>query len=363
MSALRVKPQMDPLERERQEIERRRQRCNERAKRLLHAKTRLIGVDTLALSQQVSEKQERERLDLERNLYYDDLNVTHGKMITDQQTIRERERRRKAEELNFFRKEQEKEKRRRDLLDESALRNFQDMDTAFLKFQGEDLDKANRVKAQQMQQQDWLAQQINQLAASELQNRQDEEDYDATQERIRQIQEEQEATARDRKACERARLNEFNRQQGAYKKAERARAAQVTQQLDDMELSSQINSKFLNEGVSARAGTASFKGFSTAQRQRIIDEQQLQQEELRARSLRDQKEERDYAQQQEEIRRAMVKADREREARRQQATLNLAKEREMQAKEKTLRYDYLDNVVYTNPVQESFFDQFGRGCR
>jgi len=119
----------------------------------------------------------------------------------------------------------------------------------------------------------------------------------------------------------------------------------------------------LNEAVLVRGGSSNFKGFSTEQRQHILDEQKAQMDDLRARRNQEQKEEADYATQQEDIRRAMLRADREKAAYRKEQLKNLSAERQGQAQEKTMRYDYLDNVVYTNPPEDTFFGQFGKSCR
>ena len=46
-----------------------------------------------------------------------------------------------------------------------------------------------------------------------------------------------------------------------------------------------------------------------------------------------------------------------------QELADLRRERAQQAKEKTARYNYLDTVVYKNPVDESYFQQWQQGCR
>jgi len=111
MSAFRVRPQEDPLAREQREIQGRRARDEQRKPRYLHAKTRLFGVDTMALDQQVLEKQEKERLDMERELYYDDLNSTFSRALSEQDVIRAQAKRQQQMELNEFRKAQEREKK------------------------------------------------------------------------------------------------------------------------------------------------------------------------------------------------------------------------------------------------------------
>ena len=106
MSAFQVKPKLDPLAREAREIERRRERLNERTRRVLHPKTRLIGIDTQALQQQVTEKQDRERLELERDLFYDANVVQQARSVTEMEAQRQRTARKEREELNFYRKAQ-----------------------------------------------------------------------------------------------------------------------------------------------------------------------------------------------------------------------------------------------------------------
>jgi hypothetical protein len=70
-----------------------------------------------------------------------------------------------------------------------------------------------------------------------------------------------------------------------------------------------------------------------------------------------------YHQMQEDVRRARMIADRQKQVYARQETKNVATTRLQQAKERTLRLDYLDNVVYTNPAQPAYFDQFGTSCR
>jgi len=361
MSAFRVKPATDPLEHERVEIERRRQRYNDRTNRILHAKTRMFGVDTLALDQQVKEKQEKERLEMERDVFYDDVSVLHARSVQEQEAHRQIDERKRNEELNHFRKLQEQEKRRKQYVEESSANQLYDTDTLFLKFQGEDPKHGARVKAQQQQQQDWLAQQIHDLSSKESRDRQEDADYDSYQGQILELKRQQEEeAARVRRKLQEENV-EFNRTLVQKKMSTQSRDEQLNQALDDMELSNQMNSNFLNEGVKGQS--SNFKGFSTSQRQRILDEQHQQMQEHASRRQRVVEESRAYDQQQEDIRRSMVKADRQQQAYKAQALKNVAMERQLQAKEKTMRYDYLDNVVYTGQITEEFFEGFGKSCR
>lgn len=363
MSQFRVRPQIDPLEREQREIAARRARCDERAKRVLHAKTRLLGIDTMALNQQVMEKQERERLEAERTLYYDDLSSTFAHALNVNDSSLRDQKKAQLIELNNFRKAQEKEKRRKELMEKALSQEQLDVDTNFLHFGGEDLNNAMRTRAQKLQQQDWLAQQIEDLQNREQRDRQETASYEAMQSRIVDVQDMQHEQAQAEAARARMANAEFNQMLAAKKRADAAREAQRNQLQDDQELTHTLNSHFLNEANGVYGGASNFKGFTTEQRQRILDEQKEQMDEARGRRIRERQEEAVYAQQQEEMRRAMIRADREREEFKKQQRLNLAAERKTQALEKTMRYDYLDNVVYTNTAQDSFFDQFGKSCR
>lgn len=347
--------------REARQIEDRRARNSQRVPRMLHAKTRLFGIDTLSLDAQVNEKQERERLEEERNLYYDDLNTSFARALNEQDAFRAKNRREQMDELTMFRKAQEKEKKRKDVMEKTAGDELNNVPTNFLKFGGEDANNANRARAQKLQQQDWLAQQIESLQAREQREQQEATDYNRMLENIVEVQGQQQQQADAERARARREIVSYNKQMASYKMAKNARALQANQTADDTEISQALNGKFLNEA--SLGGGSNFKGFSTVQRQRILDEQKAQMDELRAKRALEEEEEREYAQQQEDVRRARLLADRKGAAFKKQQLTNLANDRIKQAKEKTMRYDYLDNVVYTNAADASYFEQFGTSCR
>jgi hypothetical protein len=94
-----------------------------------------------------------------------------------------------------------------------------------------------------------------------------------------------------------------------------------------------------------------------------LDEQKAQMDAKRVVRAQEDDDEAQYHQMQEDVRRARMIADRQKQVYARQEVKNVATTRLQQAKERTLRYDYLDNVVYTNPADESYFDQFGTSCR
>ena len=92
----------------------------------------MVQIDAAGLNAQIEEKQEREQQEKERDRFYgaltgrsfhmrltspraEEQTQRHAQMITDQVLQRERDKRREAQELTFYRKEQDREKRSRDV--------------------------------------------------------------------------------------------------------------------------------------------------------------------------------------------------------------------------------------------------------
>lgn len=358
---------LDPLEKEQREIERRRQREAERVKRVLHAKTRTMGVDTDALATQVAEKQERERFEKQRDLYHDDLAVTHAKTITDQANTYARDKRREAEELAFYRREQARDKRGKEML--ISQRGVDERDTTFLKFHGEDLGYSQRVADQKAQQQAWLAEQLAIRQAEEDQRRADEAAYAATQRSVMDAISAHESQAAESRAQLAREASERNKQLAQEKKAQSRRHHADEHFRNETDMTNTLSSDLMNEAVTGSAYGAhrtlpyAFKGMTVDQRQRILDEQHAQKEALRFKREKEQADEKDHALQQEAIRRSLVMHERERVAADRQSRTTLRDEHKRQAREKNLKDDYLNRVVYTNPVNDDFFGQFGKSSR
>jgi hypothetical protein len=372
MSLYQARPSVDPLERQRIENENRRTRNIERAKRILHPKTRIMGVDTNALAQQVADRQEQERQEAERKMFYDDLTVRHAKVATEAHNQQALARKREHQKLEYFRIQQVKEKRARQQA-EIQRQTQPELDTDFLKFHGEDLEAANRKKLQQSQMKDWLSQQIDNLRLKENREAQEQADYDAMQQRILEMKNNHEAEAQKNRAKELKQISLQNQQIAAEKKAREKAAARLNARHNEQELHNTLSSDLMTETVrsrvmgGARACTDNlpyhFKGFSTSQRQHILDVQQQQINELNAKRERERQEEQAYHDQQESIRRQILLAERRQMQQKRQERASLNQTRSLQAKDAALRRNYLDNVVYQNPVQEDFFGQFGTSCR
>jgi len=294
----------------------------------------------------------------------------HSQMVTDQVIQMERDKRQKATELLYYRKEQEKEKRMGDTAKRShGLAGNPPEDTLFMKFPGEDLYKEQRTKAQQAQQQDWIAQQLAILREKEEREREEAAEYAATQRAILELKRDVELEQTTSKLTRNAETKETNQALAQDKKVRERDARSEEALRAENELNHTLSSALMTEQVPqsalgpGRIVPYAFKGMTTEQRQRILDEQKFQQDDHAARKDAVAQQERDWAAQQEEVRRAMVRAAREKQQIDLQGRLTLKDERHVQRKEQNLRQTHLAKVVYQNPVHPAFFEQFGQGCR
>lgn len=321
------------------------------------------------MNEQVRERQERERLEAERELYHDDLTNHHSKVLSSLEEERKMKERIQKEELNFYRQQQANEKRTREQRAASGWDTMTDQNTPFLAFTGEDREKMLRDKAQKEQQKDWLAQQMQLQMDREARERQDEADYATHQQRILEMKLQNEKEQHAAAVARNRATQEYNQQVAAQKANSRMRYSAQQHHANEAEMNATLGSALLNETVPPsalgdhRAIPYHFKGFSTQQRQDILDAQARQQEALQQKRIQERLEEKDAAAQAEAIRREMLRIDRQKEEYERQRLLALKDERFHQHKQKTLRDQYYNNVVYTNPVREEFFQQFGTSAR
>jgi len=362
MSQYRVKPMMDPLERQARETQRYSQRMEERKPRILHAKTRIIGVDTQSLGQQTRERQERERIELERDMYYDAMSNGHARTLTEMESLRQKQVRQKNVEVNRFREQQEDDRRRNDMIKARIADNYKLEETNFLKFRGEDAGIHNRVKAQQNQQMDWLSHQVSNLQVREDDQRQYEADIARYNSQVHEALCQQEAEAARRRLALAKEGLRYNQQLAIQVAAGKDRERMKEEARSQAEVNATMNGDLLNERVlnSQRDG---FKGFTPEQRSAVLAEQQRQVEALRQKRKDEAAWEKGWQDDAESVRREMVKKDRAKMAAATQRNVQYRKTQEDQAGEKQRVYDYLDNVVYTNPVKESYFQQWGQSAR
>jgi len=356
---------IDPLEREQREIDRRRARLEDRRQRVLNAKQRLIGVDVNGLNEQVAIKQSTEQSNLAMERMYDSMRLAHAGQLTQlayQQSLAQSSERLA---LSFTHQQQAAEKRAREALNQSINQSTPHVDTPFLNFPGEDLLYTQRMKEQQKQQADWAAKQIEEKLAIKAMNQAEKQQYEEQQAYYLELQRQDDM----KRALAIAQTNKelaANNQHMATQKAQEAqRINAIDQSMKHSELVSTFNDRFMVEDSFARDGNRGycFKGLTQQQRQEILDEQRSQQIELANKRQREQEEKRQYDDLQSSFQRTLILNDiakRETEARERAV---LREERERQAREKAARDQYLNAVVYTNPVKPEYFEQFGTSAR
>lgn len=347
------------------QIAARRARNEERTKRILDAKTRQFGVDVGALNHQVREKQGIDEMEARRDNFYDAQSNQFATTLTEAESMRRLEHREAAFRLHDFRDKQAKLKAEKDAAERGGYREVGpgDPNTPFLKFAGEDLEKPYRDQDDKVRQREWLGQQMQMLADKTQYERQEDANYEAEQARINDVRRQNDIDAAIDRRIRNLDQAHYNKHQVALKKSNEESLKKWNEQSNKVEIAATLNSKFLNEGVSDMDGPSNFKGFTTPQRQRILDEQAAQIAQKNAVRNRQLREEREYDAYQEQVESTIAAANQEKRVMEQHARVTVRQDRQTQAQEKTLRYGYLDKVVYQNPVKEEYFQQFGQGCR
>lgn len=359
-----ARARVDPLERERQEIERRRARFEDRRKRILDAKTRTIGVDVNALDAQVKEKQAQKAVEKDQKQYFDQVALSHAKQIELNRQLMAAQEKQRLAELSFYQRRQVAEKRERELSAQQVGNPLSEKSEIFLQFAGEDPNAKQRQKAQQAQQQQWIAQQLLIAQDKEERLRAEAEEFAQYQKTIAAIHKERQQQRQAEEKMQQQDLAMYNQslKQDRDSRLRQSRAADAY--ASEQELAATLNSDFLNERTSAyRNANVHFKGFSSDERQDILNEQMRQQEEAKLLKEREEEDQRAFEEEQERVRVELLRIDRERAAAELQRKLALKAEQAVQHKEHVQREDYLNKVVYKNPVAESYFAQFGTSHR
>ena len=364
MSApFQVRPSTDPLERERREIERRRARLEDRRQRILHAKTRLIGVDTLALQSQVEEKGRQADDERRREADWDSATASHAKQISAlvarQQTNAAIER----YDLSFVQQQQAADKRRRDDEAEASRHRAEEPSQTFLQFAGEDALAKERAVQQKRQQAEWATAQVRELEAREEAERREETEYERYQQRIVQLQRDNEQRRQQNELAQRLQQRHSNASLAQQKKQREQAGRQLEQREEAKELTHTFYSDFLTETVRPDETSYCYKGMSVGQRQAVVDTVWQQMADNADKRAKQRQAEADYDRQQEHYRRQIVLADIARRDDEQRKRLQLSEERKRQSAESSQYQRHLSNVVYQNPVDESYFQQFGTSCR
>ena len=184
--------------------------------------------------------------------------------------------------------------------------------------EGEDLAQGNRVRKQQLQQKDWIDQQIALKSEMERIDKENLEMYEQQEAHLHDLltQSQQEEEAK-RKAMAKAMMDE-NQVLAKQKKDDAKWKAYQNHVSDEYDLEASNQDPFLNEHFNTtsnklgdhRYNPYHFKGLSDADRVQCQNELKLQMQEAEVKKEQEKEEERLYALQAEHLRKLQIKQDR-----------------------------------------------------
>lgn len=359
--------------------------------RLFDPKQRAIGIDKHALDEQVKEKKMIKDLEKAREAYFAQQSLQQDKMAkwSEQEVLKQKKE--SALDQESFRREKQKRELRRewDLNDPHRLRHdlpprLGDDDprctvSGLQKFEGEDIDAADRRMAQAKQLQRWAQQQIQE---SNMRKKLEKEMDALMAERSEAVTHKAWAMERNiekRRTEQAVSCAEFNKRLAAQKEREKLADKHFEQQCNMQEIQNMLDSDFLNEDqrvtVNPRAtagrsaGTNAplykrdnMKGMHASQRADILAEQEAQRLELSAKRAQEKEEQRQIDLQEEQERRMAAALERQRMRERRQDRVNLGSERKAQAAEAQVKRANLDQM-YRNEIDDRFYAFIGSNVR
>jgi hypothetical protein len=352
-------------------IAKKRQFTEERAERLRDARQRHMGIDRVALDEQVKEKQAMRELEKQRDAFYDKQAIQMDRHATLLQAEVDSVRRSRNVEVEGFRQTYQ----RKDMGREWDLNNprrivdslparVSDTDprcgpSSAQAFAGEDLAGAERRRAQMRQLNRWAGEQMEEKAVRKWNEADIDRQYDERAEEIAHrtyLLEQHAAEQRKRMAVTTA---HFNRELAEQKRREEHQRKQrdTSQKLEEMQ--NTVTSGFMVEDVDAPRARADFKGMTPAQLAQVRLQQEAQRVEAANRRLAEAEDERRRDAQAAMDTRMALQLDRQRDRERRAGRQQLANEHLAQAEQARATKAHLDGV-YRNAIGEEFFAPLGR---
>ena len=354
-----------------------------RLKRIKDPKSRIMGIDTEALAAQVAEKQAAAAADKALRMEYDTQRLQQDAQLAYLEQERLRAERTKAQFIDQFRAtEQGKEKSREyDLNDPLSKKKdlpgrIGDEDSrmsvsGLQKFHGEDLAYAQRIKVQQEELREWS----NELAlkkAEKLAAEKARDDAHANRAlEIDQMKLDLEATARMARTAANVAVAEYQLAQAAAKREREAATQKAELQDNTEEIQCNLASDMLTENpVVGRSFIAPnrlrpdhYKGMSPAEQVAVIEaqDQQRTQNLVVAAAAKADGAAIDAAM--EATRRMGAYQDAQVAAMRADMRKQLMEDNLGIAKQQYAGKYHLNEKVYKNALDASFFDQFGTTSR
>jgi len=365
------------------QIERRRQLEAERLQRIKDPKSRIMGIDTEALSAQIAEKQAATAAEKALASQFDHQRLQQDAQLAYLEQERLRAERTKAQYVDQFRAtEQGKDKSREyDLNDPLFKKNdlparCSDDDprlsvSGMQKFHGEDLSYAHRTKVQQEELKMWNDEAIAAKQAGLARDKEMDELYAARALEIDQMKTSLEATARQARSATNVAVAEYQLAQAAAKREREAAAQQAELQDNVEEISNNLSGDILTENPAVgrsfvapnRLRPDHYKGMSPAEQATFREAMSLQRSMNAEKLANDKATEAAEAAMMENMRLQGAYQDAQVAQKRAELRKQLQEENQDLAGKQFASKSFLDSKVYNNAIDASFFDQFGTTSR
>lgn len=364
-------------------IERRRNLEEERKSRIFNAKTRLIGVDVQALTQQVNDRKQWEEREKRRNEAFAADAIRADRIAELLQCRQEHDIRQLNIALNEFRTlhQQPSNRREWDLNDPDSLKKacparVNDNDprcgiSSMQRFDGEDLNSKARAKYQAEQRRQWVEQQIHERQLADENQKKADHLYEL---KMRELDQRACELQIAEEACRKAVLQATKDFNLAQARELAARHAVEKQQEDDdrkTEMANMLYGDLLTENPAVaqssfgphRVVPDRWKGMTPEQTAEIRRVQELQRTEAQRLREDERRRNEEFARQQLAHDRAVELLEREYQRNRRQLNTQMADENKRLSAEQKAHQEYLNKDVYTNKPTAAYFMQWNTSSR
>jgi hypothetical protein len=364
-------------------IAQRRQMEAARLKRIMDPKSRVMGIDVDALNAQVAEKKAAAEMEKKLELQFDRVRMQQDQQLAYFEQERLRAERLKYSYVDQFNKNEMLKERAReyDLNDPSSLKNdlpgrVGDADprlsvSGLQQFHGEDLSFAHRKKVQKEEMRQWCDDAVRRKAEKAAKEKMMDEAYAESAVQIDQMKTSLEATVRSSKAATNAAVAEYQLAQAAAKR-ERESAAQKAELQDNIEeIQNHLSSDILTENPLIGRSTLApnrlrpdhYKGMApeeSALFREVMEHQRLAKLDKEARDKAISRAE-DAAYEHSRLQGAYQ--DAQVAQMRSSMRRALMEENKALAEQQFASKSFLTSQVYTNAIDASFYDQWGKSAR
>ena len=355
----------------------------DRLARIKDPKSRIMGIDTEALGAGVAEKQVAAATEKALRMDYDQQRLMQDAQLAYFEQERLRSERKKAQFVDQFRAtEQGKEKSREyDLND--PLSKLKDLPgrvgdddprmsvSGMQQFHGEDLSYAQRIKVQQEELRQWCHEMAAKKAEDKAADLARDHVYAQRALDIDKMKLDLEATSRMARTAANVSVAEYQLAQAAAKR-EREAAAQKSELQDNVEeIQANLAGDVLTENPAVgrsfiapnRVRPDHYKGMSPAEQAVVLEVQEAQRKQKLAVAAAAKAEAAAADASMELTRRAGAYQDAQVASKRAEMRKQLLEDNMQIAKQQYASKSFLNDKVFKNAVDASFFDQFGTSSR